>query len=172
MKKVSLLCTGFLLFLCPLFYGSCDEDENELPPITMEGKNTFGCLVNGKVWLPKGRAGSSGFFADMTINNFLSILADNDNSGVRLILSDKIGIQANKIYTFKNDTTFNAEYYKSAENITCFYKYTHLIYGKIQLSKLEAEFISGTFEFTTYNPDCGDTIKVTQGRFDIGEITK
>jgi len=27
------------------------DPEPELPPITHEGKNTFGCLVNGKVWV-------------------------------------------------------------------------------------------------------------------------
>jgi len=26
----------------------------QLPPITTTGANTFGCLVNGEVWLPKG----------------------------------------------------------------------------------------------------------------------
>ncbi|MEJ7672136.1 MAG: hypothetical protein WKF59_05380 [Chitinophagaceae bacterium] len=30
----------------------------ELPPVTQEGKNTCGFLVNGKVWLPKGRVGN------------------------------------------------------------------------------------------------------------------
>ncbi|MCW3074373.1 MAG: hypothetical protein JWP69_1442 [Flaviaesturariibacter sp.] len=31
-----------------------DKDNDKLPPITQNGANTFGCLVNGKVWLPKG----------------------------------------------------------------------------------------------------------------------
>ena len=30
----------------------------QLPLITEEGKNTCGFLVNGKVWLPKGRVGN------------------------------------------------------------------------------------------------------------------
>jgi hypothetical protein len=29
-----------------------DTDNLVLPPITMEGKNTFGCEINGKVWVP------------------------------------------------------------------------------------------------------------------------
>jgi hypothetical protein len=28
-------------------------DYNVLPPITHEGKNTFGCKVNGEVWVPR-----------------------------------------------------------------------------------------------------------------------
>ena len=57
-----------LLTLCFLCQCSCkksilanDDDDNppmteleKLPAITMEGANTFGCLVNGEAWTPKG----------------------------------------------------------------------------------------------------------------------
>jgi hypothetical protein len=39
-----------LLVACELFPEA--EPENTLPPITQEGANTFGCKVNGEVWLP------------------------------------------------------------------------------------------------------------------------
>jgi hypothetical protein len=64
-----LLTASFIC--CSLLFHSCtktpDEPEpdptptpctNCLPPITTEGKNTFGCKVNGKIWLPKGGGGS------------------------------------------------------------------------------------------------------------------
>jgi hypothetical protein len=43
--------------------------------------------------------------------------------------------------------------------------YTH---GSLTITKfdLKNEIISGTFEFTLYRQDC-DTIKFTQGRFDM-----
>jgi hypothetical protein len=31
---------------------------DQLPPITQTGANTFGCLINGNVWLPKGYDGN------------------------------------------------------------------------------------------------------------------
>lgn len=38
----------------------------KLPPATTEGKGTFGCLVNGKAWLPKGdRLWGGSLFIDL-----------------------------------------------------------------------------------------------------------
>jgi len=33
----------------------------QLPPATQVGANTFGCLLNGKVWLPKGNNSISNY---------------------------------------------------------------------------------------------------------------
>ena len=43
--------------------GQCTKDDPEasLPPATQTGANTFGCLVNGQVWTPKGNNGSSNY---------------------------------------------------------------------------------------------------------------
>ncbi len=43
----------------------------QLPPATQEGKNTFGFLLNGKVWVPKGNSGSSNpsWYYDAGLNN-------------------------------------------------------------------------------------------------------
>lgn len=38
-----------MLSSCFLF----DRPEPELPPITQSGENTFGCRIDGKVWVPK-----------------------------------------------------------------------------------------------------------------------
>ncbi|MEO7801559.1 MAG: hypothetical protein ABIR81_06155 [Ginsengibacter sp.] len=48
-----------LIFCFFLITASCKKnntptDEDQLPPATQTGANTFGCLINGKVWLPKG----------------------------------------------------------------------------------------------------------------------
>jgi hypothetical protein len=50
--KVTMLALGFLL----LNAASCTDEEygDKLPPETQNGNNTFGCLLNGKVWLPEG----------------------------------------------------------------------------------------------------------------------
>ena len=58
MKKI---LTPFLAIL--LIAASCkktkteSESPDQLPPITQTGANTFGCLINGNVWLPKGYDG-------------------------------------------------------------------------------------------------------------------
>ena len=47
------LSLGFMLFASM----KCKKDEtgiSSLPPATQEGKGTFGCLVNGASFTPKG----------------------------------------------------------------------------------------------------------------------
>jgi hypothetical protein len=48
--------------------------EDGLPPITQTGPNTFGCLINGSVFLPNGYDGSKPNFhviADPGFREFL-----------------------------------------------------------------------------------------------------
>lgn len=47
----------------------------KLPPITQTGANTFGCLVNGRTWIPKGFDGKPNFFVivDPTFNGGILI---------------------------------------------------------------------------------------------------
>src|SRR4051794_766368 len=37
-----------------------NKDDDGLPPLTFEGKNTIGCKIDGKVWIPKGVIDPSG----------------------------------------------------------------------------------------------------------------
>jgi len=53
MRKINLI----LLIILPLLALQCNKDPEpieQLPEATQTGKNTFGCLVDGEVWLPKG----------------------------------------------------------------------------------------------------------------------
>ena len=58
--------TFFLMVLQLANMLSCSKDDettptDQLPPITMEGKGTFACLINGEVWKWKGRNPWNGF---------------------------------------------------------------------------------------------------------------
>src|SRR5574337_793597 len=51
-----------LLFVLITSFQGClltQTPKETLPPITQTGANTFGCYVNGKLWLPKGYKGTS-----------------------------------------------------------------------------------------------------------------
>ncbi|UOQ73224.1 hypothetical protein [Hymenobacter cellulosilyticus] len=52
-----------LLAILPLL--QCKSDvtgpESQLPPATQNGANTFGCLVNGRPWTPRGNTGTSNY---------------------------------------------------------------------------------------------------------------
>ena len=62
MKRTFLLICS-LLFIT-LTANKCKKDKtpenpvDQLPPETQIGANTFGCLVNGKVYIPKGFSGT------------------------------------------------------------------------------------------------------------------
>jgi hypothetical protein len=54
MKTTILKISVIFLFMSLIVAGSCEKDEEpQLPPITQTGAGTFGCLVNGDIWLPE-----------------------------------------------------------------------------------------------------------------------
>ena len=106
MKRFFYIVIFILLTGCE----DCDDIINpkteleKLPPATQTGKNTFGCLVNGRAWLPTSEFGSNGIFVDMSFPNFLSINADNkiDHTSLSLVFNDNKNFEANKVYMLSN----------------------------------------------------------------------
>jgi hypothetical protein len=102
---------NFLLFFSlTLLFGACElfpeaEPENTLPPITQVGANTFGCKVNGEVWLPKNEPG---LFSNSALKwelgwNSLYINPENHNNTIEQIivsLQPEEQIQEGKTYYF------------------------------------------------------------------------
>jgi hypothetical protein len=178
----------FILALILLSLTACKKDKHingtgtpppqqqQLPPITTEGKNTFGCLVNGEVWLPEvtpylmfvyplqSSYQNNGFYIKATkrINN--DIYQGLDIQIINLIIEQ---------YYFLNSTSAlgnwgaYSDLYKD-----CLYLTDTTQVGSVEILKLDIpnKIISGTFEMTLYkswsNTDC-DTIYITEGRFDV-----
>lgn len=89
-----LIVFTFLLLIA----SSCKKDANKdkLPPATQTGENTFGCLINGEVYIPKGYDGTGKpnpkvqFDYDLQGKQFLSIETHqfkNNNSVAGIDLS-------------------------------------------------------------------------------------
>ena len=176
MNNLSLLCAGFCIILCPLFYSACNEDEDELPPITMEGRNTFGCLVNGELFLPNGPLGQFGLHAEISNYNDttgLIIYVDNTTANKTLAVSifDSPILQTGKSYDLR-DSNFQVQYIDYDDSNNCTYETVEE--GYITLSKFELteNIISGTFEIKILSKDCNDSVSLKQGRFDIAEIVR
>jgi hypothetical protein len=105
---------NFLLFFSlTLLLGACElfpeaEPENVLPPITQEGANTFGCKVNGEVWLPYKDGGFISLTGDALdweaseTAMFLSPINERDDflRKVLLDLNPKEKIQEGRVYHF------------------------------------------------------------------------
>ena len=152
--------------------------SEELPPATQEGKNTCGFLVNGKVWLPKGRVGNgepnlkwwydpayhNGTFningyryekpGDANFTSFVIGVSNVNTIGLHKLNNDDSGIGG------------YSDYYKN-----CIYYREDTIRGhdswvNVQKFDLQNRIIAGTFHFSLYKSGC-DTVHITDGRFDI-----
>lgn len=162
------------------FLSSCHlfDNEPELPPITTEGKGTFGCLVNGKLFLPDAPFGyGTGVRAELYKDDTLSavnIYAGNSTIKESFFISilDEPFLQTGYTYDLTDTTRCGIEYLTYMLIPSC--DYVKVISGSVKLLKFEVtstpKIIAGTFELTASSVDCKDTIIVTQGRFDISDV--
>ena len=184
MKNV-IYCTAIVSFI--LFANSCScTKENAgpaqvLPPITQTGANTFGCKVNGKIWVPfwpcadlVAGAVELGYNIQpinqaQTLPVFFSVSAGSKTEGSVLLiqqnysLSDHIyGIgnihDSVLIHFFANGGTNYINYSAQPGDTAARY---------LQITKLDTvnKIISGIFAFTLYGGS--DSLVVTDGRFDL-----
>ena len=53
MKNILTILVSVAIILS--LASSCKKEKmpDALPPITTEGKGTFGCKINGEIWIPK-----------------------------------------------------------------------------------------------------------------------
>ncbi|GAA3930570.1 DUF6252 family protein [Hymenobacter algoricola] len=159
----------------------CKQDdptpEDQLPPATQTGANTFGCLVNGQLYVPSGNNGTSNY-AVLYDPNFqggsLQVLTyrypkqgvpktqEVSLGGIQISSTGtyQIGVtQVGVSYIDDNKSTPCNEFRSDRNNTSS--------KGNLTITRLDlnAGIIAGTFEFTLAKPGC-DTVRVTQGRFD------
>ena len=173
-KTIALTLTVSLLLLltqCQWFDSDDDNPVDKLPPATQTGAYTFACLIDGQPWIVKGF--NSGTNAQYQFGG-LDLGGSMKNEGVlknlRFTFTTRISIETNQTYYLpRTDTTVLARY---TESSICRYDNGHVTNGQIKLTRFDtsARIVSGTFELTVFNPDCGDTVKITDGRFDIPEL--
>jgi hypothetical protein len=172
------LLTFSLIFI--LMSTGCRKNKNEpqLPPITTTGEMTFGCKINGKVFVPKDARGKVGFFVQYAnldggwhLNMPAMNWVPNPPDGV-IIQSDSLLIEEGMTYEFK----LNANYKRIKGSV-----YAVCDFGGETFAKLESDMgelhvirhdqqnriLSGTFFFTGTNISTGKKVTVTDGRFDL-----
>jgi hypothetical protein len=187
MKYSKLYCCIFLVFTIFTF-SECKKNDKtpaeQLPPQTQTGANTFGCLVNGQVFKPGGASLSGGSlssnyqFLGAGPEDFhfrLAAINRNNSSGVSHsvgLFTDSIRIIEGIEYPLKKAGSNGgyAIYGFATSNPIFFddYATTDLVSGLIKIKKFDSvnQIISGTFWFNAMNEN-GDTIKITDGRFDV-----
>ncbi len=165
-----------LILLPPLLLSStCDKNNpdpepiDQLPPITTTGANTFGCLLNGEVWINSaGGLLSDNLHADYgAALDILNISAQNTAGEV----SEGIGMSA--ILPDIGTYPFNHVNY-GVRPEPCS---RHLSEQDVPLDTdnflevtrldLQEGIVSGRFAFVLVDNLCGDTLHFTRGRFDL-----
>ena len=140
-----------------------------LPPITQTGENTFGCLVNGQEWVTKTTIDVAGFYQRGVLQINGSLNETGRKQTITLIIIDST--LAEKSYILTKSPLLTAKFADVTSLINtnwCFYEEENLISGTLNIIHLDEQsrIISGLFEFTTHMDGC-DTIRVTDGRFDL-----
>lgn len=195
MKKIFFLLLSFIAISCSKD-NSIETPADQLPPITTTGANTAGCIINGKVLIPKNGINSTSgqvvYGLDVSRGvNFDNIPYGNDYFSISIYnLKDKG--QNYWIYVHLNNISngvgayivnqSNAEYWSDASNNPQIVVRETLdnVSGKTFLSGPNSgtititrfdfpnRILSGTFNGTLYNQtNSSEVIQVTQGRFDL-----
>lgn len=157
----------FILIIC-----SCRKEEKELPPATVSGAGTFGCLVNEEVWVPdRGTLFVRNLDYSFNKGSF-NIYARKKNkvSDQSISVNFNNSIFSTGIYLLEDNDLNGADFHDS--NRSCFYETDSIPNGKnkgqLVISRLDTinRIISGTFEFTSEKQGCR-ILKVRDGRFDF-----
>ncbi len=178
MKKLLLFC-----LLPTLLAASCKKNhsnnaEDQLPPATQTGTNTFGCLINGTVYVSKGSGGTGSpnpkKIFDLGLNGLLYLQIDarqydtehHQNGSFFINIDSLRGTGIYNIYTNKKQLGVGFEQIPSCgilpdDDIQ--YKS-----GRITITAYDMVngIISGVFNFKIKPLNC-DTLFITDGRFDF-----
>lgn len=190
-KTVLMLITTMLLIAC----SDDSNPEDGLPPETQTGANTFGCLIDGKLLVPRSGNNSLVFplwgailwggIPNIEDYRELEIRDYKSPKSATLLLHmkkvDSIGVgnyNINESNGMSNIDGLDQNYLHCTifdEKTNSFQQYVSFNNSgvlKIKYLKLNGLIISGTFNCRVRNiQNFDDVIEITKGRFDIKAST-
>lgn len=170
------------LSLLALLTFSCKKTitEDDMPPATQTGANTFGARVNGTVWIPQGfgTIPASNLLEARMIGNDLIITANNfskspNETGFEIRV---IGVTAPGTFSLNTNVTHpslvTSYAYYVKRNLTPQNEWvTSASYtGTVTITRFDASarIVSGTFQFNALNLyNTPEPLAITDGRFDV-----
>jgi hypothetical protein len=186
-QKLGLPMPLIALAFLTLFSGmQCEKDFppgtpeiDKLPTATQIGANTFGCLVDGKAFTPKGTWGSDGLqvyyqYVDNAYHFNIGVTRKELYAPLRdmLIRSHYIELQETTYQLGEMDTPGNIGseyciYNPNKDGFDDLFRTTSVIKGEITFTRFDVinQIVSGTFWFDAVNKD-GKVVQVREGRFD------
>ncbi|RZK27170.1 MAG: hypothetical protein EOO63_13900 [Hymenobacter sp.] len=173
------VCGLLVAGLALLASGCKDILQPSLPAATQEGKDTFGCLLDGKTWLPTRKHTLDDILEGHVAGNKLFGLKAEDNytpANFYLSIADSTGIKPG---TYPLRAGFEGSYDVVQGGSTAWYLSGAANQGRLTITKFEpfartgpsgaivkGAIVSGTFEFTASSSG-SQTITVREGRFDV-----
>jgi hypothetical protein len=178
-RKINLLLLLCSIVLCSSQCKKTNTTEpaDQLPPATQIGANTFGCLVNGKVYIPKGYSGN-GSSNPVKIYEFgFNGRPYLDFKGYQIVNSEYKGFafigfsNLDHLGNYTNPADFNFSFGWTDVIGTCgtvAFDTTIKKWGSGIITRLDVpnRIVSGTFNCKFKTLQC-DTVFITDGRFDI-----
>ena len=175
MRLLLLLFTSFLFLAAACTKADDDTPTtplDELPPATQVGANTFGCLIDGVPFQNRGGGNFiqniSGSYVPLPDNRFTCIAYDYENLLATRLINvvfkvDNVAIGVNKPrfdkpVAIKHTDNAETNYYTDS---TAYYRY------EVTYFDSELNIASGLIEATAVSSDKRDTIRITDGRFDV-----
>ena len=172
MKQLLIVLTLILTLSC------CKDDDvtpinpiDQLPPATQIGANTFGCLLDGKAFLPDNSSNSYNCFYQFVSNEFYFTVRasnrdENLNSYSLAIKTEQKQIFEGETYPLVNNIPTKA--YGSYSLVNMF-SYTNLVNtGELTITELDPtnQIVSGTFWYDI--KDHNNVVHhIREGRFDM-----
>jgi len=173
---------SFLIGIAFLLFISCRKIKNQnsvdqLPPATSKGANTFGCLVDGKVFLPYKDLLAGGVvlqcnYQQVQSENYFVLAARNQKEEYMVVVNiDKLELTKDTNFSFSSPLTgpVYGRTGKSQTNFTLPYRTNGTLPGMFSLSRFDLvnQIAAGTFWFDAIDSATGKIVQVREGRFDV-----
>ncbi|HDR52805.1 MAG TPA: hypothetical protein ENN90_14500 [Mariniphaga anaerophila] len=166
-----ILFFAFILFVA----GSCEKLEDlQLPPVTQTGAGTFGCLVNGEIWLPKSIISFpsipkvSAELVREDEHRIWKFGASQGNSSSFYFGIYKDSLKNGTINIPINELNDIGLYFFSKDFEKPSFSWRQELPGELIITKLDTinMILSGTFWFDAVN-DIDEKVEIRDGRFDL-----
>ena len=158
----------FSLVAVALAAASCkkETEADALPKATQAGLHTFGCLVDGKAFGPTPPQGINSVRREpLEASIYLTDLFVSASGEGYVYFALRGAFQPGTYPLGETRTGSYGLYQVSAGNYDT--NATHT--GTVTLTRIDtvARIAAGTFQFTAFNHRNGQTVTVTEGRFDV-----
>lgn len=157
---------------------SCNNDDDkpsnpiaQLPPATQTGAQTFGCLIDGKTFVPpKFGSNAPSAFYQMINGSFTLGISAGKGGGTELqnVIFGGVDIASLNENSYLLKSQQSGNFFALYNLNTTTKSTTDEIPGTLKITRFDNTnfIISGTFEFSVIDNN-GKQINITDGRFDL-----